>query len=163
MLLEVMRRLYSYSAEATERVIVAAEALSAEQFTREVLAGQPSVRDTLVHLCSAQRVHLDWWSGAMSGEESWARRFPAEGYASLDAVKAFWSVLLADTDSYLDTLVDEESLAWRPERVLPDGRVRSVPLWESMLHVANHGTQHRSEVAAMLTALGHSPGDLDLL
>ena len=40
-----------------------------------------------------------------------------------------------------------------------------------MLHQANHATQHRtplrgvlrSEVAAMLTQFGHSPGELDLL
>jgi len=39
----------------------------------------------------------------------------------------------------------------------------TVALWPMMSHVANHGTQHRSEVALALTQLGLSPGDLDLI
>jgi uncharacterized damage-inducible protein DinB len=39
----------------------------------------------------------------------------------------------------------------------------SNPLWQSMLHVVNHGTYHRGQVTTLLRQLGAQPILLDLM
>jgi uncharacterized damage-inducible protein DinB len=78
------------------------------------------------------------------------------------SLRAAWQALQADSESFLSTL-SETDLAREYSSALPNGGQFGMLLWKMMLHVANHGTQHRSEVAAMLTAAGRSPGNLDLL
>ena len=43
------------------------------------------------------------------------------------------------------------------------GSTGSRPSWQMLAHLANHGTQHRSEAAVLLTRAGRSPGDLDMI
>jgi uncharacterized damage-inducible protein DinB len=38
-----------------------------------------------------------------------------------------------------------------------------IAVWQMLAHVINHGTQHRSEAAALLTTAGRSPGELDMI
>ena len=61
---------------------------------------------------------------------------------------------------YLTSLGDED-LANFVRYTTDSGQKRERVLWHCLLHVVNHGTQHRSEAAAILTSYGHSPGDLD--
>jgi uncharacterized damage-inducible protein DinB len=161
--LKAVKRLYDYHADATERVLQTSELLTAGQFTMIVVPGQPSLRDTLVHICDAQYAHLSWWDGSLSPEESFARLFPVENYPDLQAVRKLWNELLRDTGAFIETLSSDADMARVYTRTRRDGGVQRRHLWEMMLHVVNHGTQHRSEAALVLTALGHSPGDLDLL
>ena len=64
-----------------------------------------------------------------------------------------WDEEWAVTDAWLPTLTDT-FVAYVHE---------GIPVWQMLVHVVNHGTQHRTEAAALLTAAGRSPGEIDLI
>jgi uncharacterized damage-inducible protein DinB len=161
MFLDAVKRLYGYQDTMMQHVLDTAEELSPDEFTTVVIKGQPSVQHTFVHACDAHICHLAFWDGSLSREESFAREFPTADYPDVASVRVFWNQIQAQTDAFLATLGVDSDLERVDPRDAANGKDRK--LWEMMLHVVNHGTQHRSEVAMMLTKLGHSPGDLDLL
>lgn len=59
--------------------------------------------------------------------------------------------------------ISEERLNNTFDYTNTSGKPFSRVLWHAMAHLVNHGTQHRTEAAAMLTDFGCSPGDIDLI
>ena len=57
----------------------------------------------------------------------------------------------------------EEKLYSKFKYISTEGFPHERMLWESMAHLVNHGTQHKTETAAILTGMGYSPGDIDLI
>ena len=62
--------------------------------------------------------------------------------------------------TYLAGLSDDD-LTSHLRYTVDNGEKRDRILWHCLVHVVNHGTQHRSEAAAILTSFNCSPGDLD--
>jgi uncharacterized damage-inducible protein DinB len=162
MFVEALRALYGYNRWATERVLEAADGLSPEELLTPGTAGHGSIRDTLVHLIAAQRGWLSWWNGSLTAQEAIALRPDPADFPDLAAVRAAWEALEGETEAFVSGLGDDQA-ARVYSNPMPDGTIFRMPLWQMMLHVANHSTQHRTEVAAMLTGFDHSPGNLDLL
>ena len=158
-----VKRLYAYGIETTARLLDSAAEIDPVQFTSTVVSGLRPIRDTLVHMADTEICHLSWVDGTMSRAESFARQFPPADYPDVAAVRALGTQASHQTTRFFVTLSADRDLERILTNVANDGTRRDRQVWEILLHVANHATQHRSEIAVMLTALGHSPGDLDLL
>jgi len=162
MLVDSLRALYAYNRWATEQVFEAAAKVTSEQLAEPGTAGHGSIFDTLFHLVEVQNRWLKWWDGSMSADAAYVLELDRERINDLPTLRAEWDVVLSQTGKFLEGLTDAD--AGRDySNTLPNGYEFRVALWKMMFHVANHGTQHRSEAAAMLSGFGQSPGTLDQL
>ena len=148
---------YQYNAWANARILNAAANVSREQFPAPASFPHGGLRGTLTHIVSAERTWRMRWLG-----ESPARSLNPEDFPSLDSLQARWLDEERELTRFLET-VSEEALNGSFEYKDTKGNSHRNVLWQTMVHLVNHGTQHRSEAAAMLTDLGHSPGDMDLI
>jgi uncharacterized damage-inducible protein DinB len=157
MLPDIIRSLYQYSRWANHRILGAASGLTDEQFVALVEAHDRSLRDTLVHSMSAEWIWLARWQGASPKAMLDPLDFP-----DLQSIQTRWRAIEADTQQFIDQL-NLPQLVKVISYTNTKGEEWAYPLWQQMVHQVNHATQHRSEVAAMLTYWGNSPGDLDYL
>ena len=157
MSLEMIQTLYRYNAWANQRVLDTAARLSPDQLQATMGASFDSVHATLVHVMGAQWMWLSRWQGTSPT----AALNPVD-YPDLAAMRQRWDEIERDTQAFVKAL-DEAGLARVVNYSNTRGDPFAYPLWQLMLHQVNHATQHRSEVAMVMTRLGYSPDWLDLI
>ena len=150
----IIADLYEYGAWANERLLTRAALLTDTQLREKLSEGALPVLESFTHMLSADRRWLARWQEAPMP----ARVTPVE-LPTIAAVRHAGDELALARRRYIAGL-DDAALA-APIRWQDGSETRSLLRWQALVQAANHGTQHRSEVAAMLTDFGHSPGDLD--
>jgi len=151
--------LYEYNCWANARVLGAAAGLTQEQYIVPGKFPHGGLRGTLVHTLFAEWVWRMRWQGT---PPDYRYRLEPEDFPTVASLHARWTEEENSLKAFIATLTDEK-LDVAFDYTSTEGGHHRRMLWESMAHVVNHGTQHRSEAAAMLTEMGHSPGDLDLI
>src|SRR5215216_5971029 len=81
-----LERLYDYNYWANKKLFSVVSQLTPEQFTQAVAGSYESVRNTLVHVLSAEWGWLDRCGGPPRGE-----KLKAENFATADSVIALWA------------------------------------------------------------------------
>ena len=154
---EYLQMLFAYHARANALILAATEGMSDADLDQTPIAAHDSIRETCVHAFRAEWI----WRHRIEGNQL-PSMLAASDFPSLHAIHTRWeqeTTALRDLLDQLSTYDMERSISYTNSA----GTSYSMPLWQILVHVANHGMQHRSELAAMLTAIGRSPGELDLI
>jgi len=152
-----VQTLYDYHYWATGRILAAAASVSQPQFFTSASAGLDSLRTIFAHCIDAEYGWRTLWqTGTTDGFETVSEN----DIPTVDALAQRWGKEEDAMRSYLAGLTDDDLIG--VVRYTAYGGVkRERVLWHCLWHLVNHGTQHRSEAAAILTGYGYSPGDLD--
>ena len=143
-----VRFLFAYDRWATRRVLAALDRLDPAVWTRTDAVGERGLGSILVHhLGASQR-----WRNAFQ-ETGESPEPEDEPLPTVDELRERWEAEWSIVDAWLPT-VSDDFVAYVHE---------GVPVWQMLVHVVNHGTQHRAEAAALLTVEGRSPGELDMI
>ena len=149
--------LIDYTYWARDRVLESVSALTAEQYAQPIQSSFPSIRETLVHLYSAEWVWYSRWQG-----ESPMAPISAADYPDLASLIGAWRALEAKIRAYIGGFDDtsiQDVIAYK----MMNGQAAQSAVWEMVQHVVNHGTYHRGQVATMLRQLGAKPISTDLI
>lgn len=150
-----IKELLEYDLWATERVLGSLAALSAQQFTCEPGGELSSIRQQSGHLVLV----VDRYRARLMGETP-PDRMP-ESFETPQEVIAYWEEV-ADRMRLLIDAISPDKL----DVVIRHDTRRGVffaTYLETLLHVVNHSTYHRGQIAALLKVAGFEPLDTDLV
>ena len=146
-----LRELVDYNYWARDRIFEAVSALTPEQYSRAMGNSFSSIRETLVHVYSAEWVWLSRWQGV-----SPTAGLSPDQWPDLPSLVTSWTELEGKirgvvggvTDAGVSTVIDYKLLSGQPGKS---------PFGSMVQHVVNHGTYHRGQITTMLRQMGAAP------
>jgi uncharacterized damage-inducible protein DinB len=140
-------QLFEYNQWANARALDAAEALPTIPLMRPQGHSWGSVHALLVHMMAAEWI----WMRRIRGHSPGALLDP-NAFPNVPAIRARWSAVSAETLAFLHKQT-HESLQSMIEYASTSGKAFSLAMWKILVHVANHATHHRGELAAMFALM----------
>jgi uncharacterized damage-inducible protein DinB len=144
---EYLQTLYDYNFWANHRYFAVAEGLTDEQLHRIQGHSWGSVQAMFVHMLSSEWVWFQRWHGTSPKGHLKQGDFP-----TLASVKERWSEQEDELRVYIGSQT-EESLQTVITYTNFSAETFHIPLWQMMMHLANHETHHRGELAAMFALM----------
>jgi uncharacterized damage-inducible protein DinB len=148
---EIVQGMLDYHYATQRRVWESIMTLTDEQFVADIPFSHGSIRNQMVHLASTDG---GWLRGLQGVPNARSFGYAAEEHTTRESVR-----LLCDRSAEEVTTFASE-LSEADLKQTPQGM--PLPIWQTLLHLVNHGTDHRAQVLRALHALGATTFDQDL-
>lgn len=129
--------------------------LTHEQFTQPSAYSHGSVREQVLHLIGADEVWFCELRGVLPSDP-----LPTVNFDDRSLIRSYWDGIEQMMRAYLAGLQDE-MLFSKPIVEPEEDKVLSV--WQVLLHVANHGTDHRAQLLRLLNDFGVKTSSQDYI
>src|SRR5258708_25337234 len=145
-----LETLLDYHYWARDRMFDAMGQLAPNQWASPLESSFKSIRDTAVHIWSAEMVWCARWQGS-----SPTRLQSSDAFANAHALRIAWQDLERNVRSVLREL-GPEGTGRRFEYKTLAGQPQSSLFWQMLQHVVNHASYHRGQLTTMLRQVGAS-------
>lgn len=150
--LDMIQTMILYNKALNQKLWKSVMELTEAQFTQELPYSHGSVRDQMVHMAAVE----ERWLAALRNDPDARRKSrDPQDYPTPSSAQRLWEVIAQQVDAYVESL-NEQDLEARP-------RGMRGPVWQVLLHMVNHGTDHRAQVLRALHGFGASTFDQDLI
>mgnify|MGYP001182177689 CR=1 FL=1 len=140
------RHFFNYHFSENRKIWEHIALLSFEHFTQAVNYSHGPVRDQIIHLLDVE----DVWFSELRGVEP-LEPLPSSGVDDRDFIRAHWDKVEHNIRVYLASLEDD-MLFSKPIKEPEEDK--DLIVWQVLLHVANHATDHRAQLLRVLHDLG---------
>ena len=152
-----IQTLFEYNRWANSRTLQSVENLTEEQLNADMKNSFGGILSTLVHICGAEYVWLQRFTGMQP-----AIFIKKDDFPNLELLKTKWKEVEEGYAKYLAKLTEEE-LARTFTITTQKGDVISQKVWQALQHLVNHSTYHRGQITTMVRQIGSTPMGTDLI
>ena len=146
----VLSTLFAHNTWANLKLLDFCAGLSDAQLDSTAIGGFGSIRDTLQHIINAELSYVERVNGKLPPQPLSGEEFPGFDVLKAGARWAGGELLQLATSARADTIVRQ-----RPPRMLYEYRLASL-----IAQAINHSTEHRAQIATIVTQLGMEPPDM---
>jgi len=150
MLKQYFTDLAAYNSWADQKAINWLSQITEEQWEQVNVSSFSSIRQTAVHIASAEKIWIDFWTRASNPVY-----LSANFTGSKDELIVIWQEASYGLEAFIKSHL-EGDLGQSVSFIYPNGNAGQMPYYQTFAHVVNHSTYHRGQLVTLLRQAGYN-------